>query len=190
MARWIATAGAAILIAGCAETATLPHHFVYDGYRTSYLNYAAGRGGLLTEVVGNPFQAPKTAVDDAVTETFGQRGFGPKLDFFTVPPEGYSSAYRVVVLFDPADGVAPSRLCRDPFQPQVQRPVERPGKVGVVAAFCQNDRRITPAGGSIDGAGGPDDPAFRKLMSQVAALLFPSRPGDRSPNEGNRTPGS
>lgn len=185
MARWTAIAGAATLLAGCAGTATLPHHYVYDGYRTSYLGYSADRGGLLTEIVGNPFPAPKTAVDDAVTETFGQRGFGPKLDFFTVPPEGYSSAYRVVVLFDPAEGAAPARLCRDPFQPQVQRP----GKVGVLAAFCSGDRRITSAGGSIDGAGGPDDPAFRKLMSQVAALLFPSRPGDRSPNDGNRRPG-
>jgi len=189
MARWTGIAGAATaasLLAGCAGTATLPHHYVYDGYRTSYLSYSADRGGLLTEVVGNPFDAPKTAVDEAVTETFGQRSFGPKLDFFTVPPEGYSSAYHVVVLFNPATGAAPARLCRDPFQAQE----ERPGKVGVLAAFCSGDRRVTSAGGSVSGASGPDDPAFRDLMSQVAALLFPSRPGDRSPNDNNRTPRS
>lgn len=189
MVRWTAVAGAvtaAGLLAGCAGTATLPHHFVYDAYRPSYLSYAASRGGLLTEVVGNPFDAPKTAVDDAVTETFGQRAFGPKLDFFTEPPEGYSSAYRVVVLFDPAPGAAPARLCREPAQAQDKRP----GRVGVLAAFCSGDRRITSAGGSVEGASGPDDPAFRRLMGQVSALLFPSRPGDRSPNDRNRAPGS
>ena len=179
-------AAAASFLAACAASPTLPHNYVYDGYRPAYLGYSADRGGLLTEVIGNPFEAPKTELDTAVTETLSQRSFGPQLDFFTEPPEGYRSAYHVVVLFNPAAEAAPAGLCRNPSQPQTTRP----GEVGVLAAFCSGDRRITSAGGSVAGASGPDDPAFRKLMGQVAALLFPSRPGDRSPNDSNRNPGN
>lgn len=168
-------AGLAALLAGCAQSASVPHTYVDGAYRPSYLGYAASRGGMMTEVVGNPFAAPKPALDAAVTETLQASHFGPELPFFTEPPEGYSSYYRVVVLLNPAPGAAPSRLCEQPAQPQSPAG----GRVGVLAAFCNGPYRITSAGGSIAAAQGPDDPAFRGLLRQVAVLLFPPRPDDQ-----------
>ena len=163
-----------LLLAACANNASLPHHYVYEGYRPSYLSYAAGRGGMPTEVVGNPFNAPKPQFDAAVTDILENNHFGPELPFFTEPPEGFSSVYHVVVVFDPPIGAAPSLVCADPNLPANPRP----GEVSVLAAFCSGDRRITSAGGSVSGARSPDDPAFQGLMRQVATLLFPPRSPD------------
>lgn len=172
-------AGMAALLGGCTESATIPHHYVYDAYRPSYLGYAASRGGMLTQVIGNPFDAPKSTVDAIVTETLEANHFGPDLPFFTEPPPDFRSTYHVVVLFNPAPGAAPSRLCGDPHQPQEPRS----GRVGVLAAFCDGDYRITSAGGSIDGVEGPNDPAFRVLLRQIGLLLFPPAPGDMRRND-------
>lgn len=165
---------APLILAACSGGATLPHHYVYEGYRPIYLNYAAGRGGMPTEVVGNPFETPKPQFDAQVAEILENHHFGPELPFLTETPEGFSSVYHVVVVFDPPIGTAPSRICADP---NVQA-APRPGEVGVLAAFCQNDRRITSAGGHVAGAENPDDPRFQALMRQVATLLFPPRSPD------------
>jgi hypothetical protein len=174
-AQWIQFAGVAALLAGCAQSASIPHSYVDGAYRPSYLGYAAGRGGMMTEVVGNPFAAPKPALDAVVTEILETSHFGPELPFFTEPPADFRSDYRVVVLLNPAPAAAPSRLCEQPAQPQNPRG----GRVGVLAAFCNGPYRITSAGGSIAGAQGPDDPDFRSLMRQVAVLLFPPQPADQ-----------
>lgn len=136
------------------------------------LSYAASRGGMLTEVHGNPFvNVAQEDVDRAVTETLESSHFGPDLPFFTTPPDGYESAYRVVVLFSPAPGAAASKLCSDPDQPTAQRP----GFVDVMVAYCSTDTRLTSTQGSVAGATGPDDPAFRDLMQQIGLVLFPPR---------------
>ncbi|MGF1611406.1 MAG: hypothetical protein ACFCUQ_18530 [Kiloniellales bacterium] len=174
-------AGTAALLAGCAQSASIPHNYVADTYDFTYLGYAAGRGGMLTEVVGNPFDAPKPAVDTAVTETLEASHFGPRLPFFTEPPADYRPSYRTVVLFNPAPGADAARLCGQPNQPQAPRD----GRVGVLAAFCSGSDRINSAGGSVAGAQGPDDPAFRGLLRQVSLALFPVPAADQIRGSGD-----
>jgi hypothetical protein len=151
------------------------YSYVAENYEPEMLSHPASRGGLYTEVVGNPFEADKATLDSRVTEAFEAAHFGPRLDFVTEQPPEHSG-YRVVVLFDPAPHANAAHLCSKPDRPQSSR---APGKVGVMAAFCLSESRLTSAVGRIDGAEGPDDPAVRQLMTQVGLALFPPAPGVR-----------
>ena len=180
MPRYASLAMGAVLagsLAACAGSPKIAYTYVSDSYTQSFLSYAARRGGMLTEVVGNPFQADKASLDRQVTDSFETSHFGPRLPFFTEPPEDFSSSYRVVVLFNAAAYANAARLCSDPERPQ--RTAEQYGEtVYVLAAFCSSESRVTSAGGSLTGANGPDDPAFRHFMSQLSLQLFPPRAPD------------
>jgi hypothetical protein len=52
-----------------------------------------------------------------------------------------------------------------------------------MVAYCSNDTRLTSTQGSVAGAMGPNDPAFRDLMSEIGLVLFPPRIPD--PNDGD-----
>lgn len=169
-------------LAACSGTPVIGHTYVSDNYSPGILTYAAGRGGMLTEVTGNPFAGPKAALDSRVTESFEHAHFGPELPFFTEPPADYRSAYRVVVLFNPAPHANGAKLCSSPERPQADPQARPEGRVGVLAAFCTSDRRISSAGGTIAGATGPDDPSFQTFMRQLSLQLFPPQ----SPNKNDR----
>jgi hypothetical protein len=163
-------------VAACAGGLINFSH-VSDGYRPELLSYVAGTGGILTEVSGNPFEAPKAALERRVTESFEASHFGPDFPFFTEAPTGYRSPYRVVVLFSPAPHANGERLCSRPDRPRA--PAAK-GAVRVLASLCSSDSRISTAAGSLAGVNGPDDPAFGRLMRQVSLNLFPSRSPDRN----------
>ena len=182
MARYASLALGAVLaggLAACAGSSQIAYTYVSDNYDPSFLGYAASRGGMLTEVVGNPFQADKARLDSRVTDSFETFHFGPELPFFTEPPEDFRSSYKVVVLFNAARSANAARLCSDPERPQ--RTAEQYGEtVYVLAAFCTSETRVTSAGGSLAGAKGPDDPAFRRFMGQLSLQLFPPSAPDGS----------
>ena len=166
---------AALLLTACADTAVLDNSYVSDAYNPYLLSYAAKRGGMMTEIVGNPFAVNKEEVDRSVTDTFRDHHFGPELDFIATPSDVATGdereAFRVVVLFNPAINANPARLCETPARPQEPAP----DRVAVLAAFCSTDTRVTSATGSVTGVTSPDDPAFKRLMRQLALELFPPR---------------
>ncbi len=152
------------------------YSYVSDNYRPYELSYAAGKGGMLTEITGNPFAANKAALDRTVTKNLEDSHFGPDLPFFTEPRAENTSPYRVVVLFNPAPNANGVKLCS-----KAERPQGEWGKaVGVLASFCSSESRISTASGSLAGASGPDDPAFQQLMRQVALNLFPPRSNNQN----------
>jgi hypothetical protein len=165
------------LAAACAGPVVGPVY--YGSYDPSMLNYAAGQGAVLTEIVGNPFDAPKEQLDRVVNETMTVSHFGPRVPFTGRPPEGYTSPFHTVVLFDPAPGVNPGRLCGDANQPRAARA----GEVRIMIAFCAGAEEITSTQGRISGVAGPTDPNFRRLVSQMTAVLFPPFDPNRDPNE-------
>jgi len=168
LARLALTCALAGTAAACGKS-VIDYSYVSDNYRPFELAYAAGKGGMLTEVVGNPFPTGKEALDLRVTKSFEDSHFGPELPFFTEAPDGYTSPYRVVVLFNPAPSANGVKLCS-----QADRPQGEWGQaVGVIASFCASESRITSVAGSLPGATGPDDPAFQQLMRQVGLNLFP-----------------
>lgn len=180
--KYLAVGALAVLLPACSQTSLLNHSYLSDNYSPYLLNYAAKRGGMVTEIIGNPFDGSKDMIEQSVTQSFEDHHFGPELDFVATPTaqatgEG-REAYRVVVLFNPAPNANSAKLCSDPGRPQAPAS----DRVSVLAAFCTTDTRVSSAAGSVGGVSSPDDPAFRKLMEQVALELFPPR----SPNRADR----
>jgi hypothetical protein len=153
----------------------------YGAYTPTVLNYAATSGGILVEVVGNPFDVPKADLERAITGAMTGSHFGPAVDFVTTTPEGFRSPYRIVVVFDPTQGYTPSKLCR-------QTQYLEPGTGEIVKAhsvLCAGGKALTGLSGRVGDVTGPDDPQFRQLISQITTnLLPPFRPNRRGGRSG------
>ena len=164
-------------LTACIETGA-----VIPGYTGSYdpsiLRYAAGKGDMFTEVVGNPFYAPKEEVARAVTGTMYRAHFGPLIRFNTERDADNTSPYRVVVLFNPGRNVTPIKLCEDSQQPT--QPAS--SKLRVMLAFCSLGYRETSVTGWVDGVTAPNDDSFQALIRQMTGQLFP--PSNPDPNGG------
>ncbi|MFQ5776108.1 MAG: hypothetical protein ACE5GS_16425 [Kiloniellaceae bacterium] len=160
----------ASLLAACAGAPVVQPADITGTYSPRVLEYIAGRGGMLTEVVGNPFRVPKEEVDAVVIETMARSHFGAKFPFFTEAPEDFASPYRVVVVLDPAPGTSAYTLCAGGAETRPRKPAE-PNRVA--AAFCAREIVITATSGSIAGPTGPRDPGFVRLIAQISLALFP-----------------
>jgi hypothetical protein len=172
--------------AACApDTVILSPTTYYGTYTPSVVNSAAASGGMLVEVVGNPFDVAKADLEDAVTSAMKGAHFGPPVDFVTTKPEGFTSPYRIVLVFDDTRTYALAELC------QKGTSIE-PGSGGqhvtVHAALCAGKQPLTGVNGRAGGVTGhvtsPDDWKFRRLISQVTTNLLPPFNPDR--REGNQ----
>ncbi len=165
---------AAASLSACTGQAVISNAHKEEYYEQRMLAYPASRGGMYTEVTGNPFQTEQAVLNREVTQAFEEAHFGPKLSFFTELPSDGTPGFRTVVLFDPPRTANAKRLCTSPERPQAQHPE---GEVRVMGALCNGDTRLTSATGIVTGATGPNDPAVRKLLRQLGLSLFPPSPG-------------
>ena len=167
--RLAALSVAGVVLAACGGGAVKVQPPYIGSYHPGMLQYAISRGAILTEVVGNPFDAPKEEVDAAVTRSMTGATFGKMARFTTKTSPGYGSPYRVVVLLNPALGAQANRLCSDPGQPTAAWP----DRIRATAAFCSGDKAITSIAGSTAKVQGPRDPAFSGLIRRMTLDLFP-----------------
>jgi hypothetical protein len=179
MTKKLRVAGSTIVlafVAGCAGTPTVQPGSSSAGYTPDILNYSAAKGGMLTEVIGNPFAHPKAELDAAVTETAAKSHFGQKVPFFTQAPEEYTSPYRVVFAMNPVRGTSAYNLCAGTTETRARTPKESDR---VEAALCAREVVITSVKGSVAGPLGPRDPAFLSLIAQMSQALFPINSPER-----------
>jgi hypothetical protein len=174
-----------LVLAGLASACT-PNTVVlsptsfYGAYYPTVLNSAAASGGMLVEVVGNPFDAPKTDLESAITSAMTGSHFGPPVRFVTTKPEGFTSPYRIVLVFDDTRNYTEAKLCKEGTSIE-------PGSGGqyvrVHAALCAAEQPLTGVNGRVGGVTGavtsPDDRKFRQLISQMTTNLLPPYNPDR-----------
>ncbi len=171
----------ALPLAACAGQPVISNSHMVEYYKPQMLGYPASRGGMYTEVTGNPFQGDKAALDRRVTEAFESSHFGPSLTFFTEKPAD-TPAFKTVVLFNPARNANAERLCTSTDRPEAP-PV--PGEARVMGALCNGDTRLTSATGFVTGVVGPEDPGVGRLLSQLGLSLFPPAYGVRQADASN-----
>ncbi len=160
-------------LAACAGGAVdTPYNGTYD---SSMLRYVAGKGALYTQIVGNPFNAPKDKVESVVTGSMFGAHFGPDVRFSTKRDPDNTSPYSVVLLFNPAPSVTAIQLCKNP-DPQLA--TADSGLTRVMLAFCASGYRESSVTGRISGVTDPDDAAFRALIRQMTMQLFPPKNPD------------
>lgn len=166
---------AALAVSACGSgPVVLTHQETSPAYTTGQFAYAAAGRDLRVVVVGNPFGGQPAAFERAVTDAMQGQHWGQRTHFTIEPGDSARDAYRVVLLFNPPDGVTGGALCGD--RPPRALPDGDPGgRVGVFGAFCRSDKILTRVRGTVDGAAGPNDPLFRELVGQVTNALFPLR---------------
>ena len=169
ISRFAALSVAGIMLAACGGGALKVRPPYVGSYDPGMLQYAVSKGAILTEVVGNPFDASKEEVDAAVTRSMTGATFGRMARFTTKVSPDNNSPYRVVVLLDPALGAQANRLCSDPGQPTAASS----DRTRAMAAFCSSDTAITSIAGSTAKAQGIGDPAFGELIQRMTMDLFP-----------------
>jgi len=169
-------------VAACANADVVlsPTSF-YGAYTPTVVNYSATSGGMLVEVVGNPFDAPKDDLEQAITGAMTGSHFGPRVNFLTTTPEDFRSPYRIVLVFDSTQGYTQSKLCSESQSIQPE-----PGDtVRAHAALCAADSPLTGVTGQVRDVTDPSDPKFRQLISQITTnLLPPSNPDRRDSDRG------
>ena len=177
----LALAGGLLAMAGPAwsmGSVVLSPTSYYSGYNPTVLNYAATHGGILTEVLGNPFEVPKDDLERVIVRVMAGSHFGPAVAFVTTPPDNFLSPYRVVLLFDSKPGYTALKLCRYDAE---ANPPQTNGVLRVHAALCANEKPLTAVSGYLAGESSLDDARFRRLIGQITTNLFPRR----DPNQGN-----
>jgi len=170
-----------LILAGAASACSpgsvvlSPTNF-YITYTPSVVNSAAASGGMLVEVVGNPFDVAKADLERTITSDMKGAHFGPPVNFVTAKPEGFTSPYRIVMVFDDTQGYTTAKLCKEGTSIE-------PGTGGeyvrVHAALCAAQQPLTGVNGRVGEVTGPDEPKFRQLIRQVTTNLLPPQNPDR-----------
>jgi hypothetical protein len=139
-----------------------------------FVNAAAGRN-FLVEVRGVPFAGiDRQSFEQRLMEILRSAqppGLGAR---FTTDREsqGMASAYRLVLVFNPARNLAHETQCRalETVQPG---PIVQ-GRVRVSVAYCRSADLMSKAVAQTS-AGGIDDPAFRQMFVELFPVMFPPR---------------
>ena len=170
---WLAVLALGVLSA-CAGTATVQPANITSAWEPSILQYIANRGGLPTEVAGNPFASSDEHVHATVRDTMARSHFGPDFPFLAEKPQDFSSPYYMVVVLDAAANPVYHKLCAE-NGPRGGATKADGGVVRVAAALCAGGDMITGTAGRVSGVRGPDDPAFIAMIAQVSHELMPRK---------------
>ncbi len=169
-----------ILVAACAGGVRLTQLDVAGTYHPGEFAYAAAGRDLQVVIVGNPFGGDQAAFEAAVTDAMQEHHSGQATNFTTTPGDDARPSFRVVLIFDPPQGMNAARQCREEAL-AVQTVPADDGQINLSGAFCSGDSARTRIRGRVSGAAGPRDQAFRELVGQVTNGLFPP---DRGRNRG------
>ncbi len=165
------------VLAGCAGNVVIGTEYVNASYRNSNTAFIGGGKRQLRVVVeGNPFNVTDAAFKTAVIDRMQGRNFGAILNFSTDPTNQYRGGrlnYRVVLLFNPNPDVRSVGLCRRPSVEGATGAAAAPGRLRVLASYCQGEMTLTRLAATAS-ATSPADPGFDNLMGQITLALFPT----------------
>jgi len=135
----------------------------------AFISYGATDRDLRVELLGRPFAAARTEIEQAVVAGMQAANAGPGTRFTTHPGASAMPDFRVVVSFEPVPNVP--ALCGAAV---ADRQTSETGSSGeVVAVLCDKDKPITSTTGSLSGVSRADD--LSDLMKHVTLDLFPGQ---------------
>ena len=173
--RSILALALAAVVAGCAGVTVIESEYVASTYHPRFLSSVAKYGGLRTEIVGNPFPAPKQQVDAAITRVMSQAHPGPAFPLVTAPDErAQRSPYHVVVLFDPGPYMDRARACAG----EMRQGEPTAGRIRMLMVFCTSNYGISSLVAELPSVASPDDPRFAAALRQATPVLMPPVPAD------------
>jgi hypothetical protein len=164
-------------LAACVGTGTplsVPHYAV--GYTPGEELYAGPDVPVV--VLGNPFPVPQAEFVPSVIAAMQGWSFRP--DHFVPAADPYA-VYRVIMMLNPPNTIIGETMCERPLRVVAQFGVPPAPRVPVAASLCRGDGNLAFVFGSIETAGGPAAPLFRRGIGQFTAALFPPRNPEERP---------
>jgi hypothetical protein len=172
-------AAAGFLLAGCQSlvTTTTSYDVWFRSGVLSEFGYAATAGEMPVVVVGNPFDVPKPAVDEAVIAAMQGHNRGSAVRFVHAPADIAQSGagYAVVMLLNAGPGIGADFACAR--RASVSPPVAGGGTT-LLAVFCGNADARSWAYSGTGPVASPDDPLFRDLVARTTFQMIPPRDDD------------
>lgn len=179
---WIA--GLTLLaVSACASSDVMVSPRYLHRYSLADRNYAASRG-LATQIIGNPFATSEADLRRVVVEEIGGGYFAQPFRMLSDADQEHRSPYKVVFAFGPQQR-GYRAICAAAPGDGVPAGGGEGGEIRVRAAFCAGDTLLTSTRGRVLGARGPDDPRFRRLISQIGFELFPPFDDKIGDNDGS-----
>jgi hypothetical protein len=159
---------AGLALAGCGGVMTYRSEAAGNRSAQTYAPYAAMNGTNLLVVRNNPF--PEDRVNQAVLGVVATHNPMQRYRFALAQPPDWNG-YIVVLGFGESP-VGNQDLCRNAQLPLRPTPA---GQTALIADLCYGEMLVTEVYGHSPAVGGPDDPMFLNLVSQVTTELFALR---------------
>jgi hypothetical protein len=137
------------------------------------LDYAASRGPLLVETLGQPFT--KDSVGQPTSDLIAAAITRRKLTTTTDSAQAGDPAFRVKVAFNGAGGKDPNHLCAAPAGQNglISATPNTGERLEILAVFCNGQTLEAAVSGSVAYPATPQDPQFAALIKQVTRQIFP-----------------
>jgi hypothetical protein len=155
--------------AGACAGPTVYNSYYASLYEPAQVRFAASVGPTLAVIRDNPF--PSDAGNERVLSAMQGQTFAARLVFSQAARPDDRYGYKVVLNFGPSL-YGTQGACGLPPTPPARTPP--PGRIAASAAFCVGDHLMSDAQGAVEGATGPDDPNFRRLVGDLLVALTPS----------------
>lgn len=139
-------------------------------YSAGDFDYATRKGAMHTIVAGNPFNMAKADFDARVLALMQGQNRGLPAKFVSSDGQEIDPLYKTVVAFNAATGTDEDELCRNAGQVASQPASDR---VRLSIVFCEGDKALSSAAGSVGGVGGADDPQFAELVRETTFFMVP-----------------
>jgi hypothetical protein len=159
------------LLSACSTVGPRTVSDVWPLYRPSEFTRASGGRDTYVVLRGNPFAMATPQFEQLVLDNMQGQNAGPRTNF-TTRPTNYDPATKVVMLFNGANQVNGSDLCRNPGAAPVRSGPQQ--ELHVLAVYCQYDSYRTKVDGWLKAdASGVSPDGFAQLVRQVTRELFP-----------------
>ena len=159
------------LVVGAAACAgpTIYNSYYASLYEPAQVRFAAAVGPTLAVIRDNPFLSD--AGNERVLAAMPGQTFAARMVFSQTPRADDRYGYKVVLNFG-SSLYGTRDACQAGPTPPARTPP--PGRITASAAFCIGDALLSDAQGSVQGATGPDDPNFRRLIGDLLIALTPA----------------
>lgn len=170
----------AVLVSGCG-TDRIIHDPNPNLISPTEVGVAFSDRDARVKIDGNPFVADRQRFEAAIVASMQEAWFRTPTHFTTTPDESVNDAYKVVMVFNPEDGVSRRQLCG--AAPIATKP---PASEAVVirAAFCRYAIPAVSVRGYVYDLESPDDARLKSTIGGLMTALFSRRTPDRMDSDG------
>jgi hypothetical protein len=175
-----------VLVANLSGCVSYDRVWNHGGYFTdaqsSAFRFSGADRDFRTSVVGNPFDGPRAETEQAVIAAMQGQDKGMRTNFTLTPRSAYKNNH-IVMMFNPPGYRAEKGACRTSGDHSGRN---TGGKMVLAAIYCDGDRLVYAVAVSRDAVKSPNDPQFRRFVSELMDFFVPRYSMiDDVPNEGD-----